>query len=184
MLSAAIITITRRSTPMSVLTSASERLGRAASGSFLRSITGGCGFFGCCDCASDCLGCCADLFEVCGWGSCAATPRTTAISSGRVVKTILFIFESFSERRRGAAPLRARRRIADVCFNWIAVGDYSLSVRACRVALFVAQGFDRVEARGLPRGPQAEADAQPHRNDETDDRRPQRHEGRHKHLDV
>src|SRR5215813_1357914 len=125
MLSAAIITIARLSTPMSVLTSASERLGRSASGSFLRSITIGFGFCGCCDCASDCLGCCADLFEDFGWDSCAATPRPTAINSGRVVKTILFISSPF--QNAGAAPLRARRRITVVCFYWIAVGDYSLS---------------------------------------------------------
>src|SRR5262249_17478890 len=66
---------------------------------------------------------------------------------------------------------------------WIAVGDYSLSIRAWRVALFVSQSFDRVEPRGFPRRPQTEADAQPHRHDEPDDRRPQRHEGRHNHLD-
>jgi hypothetical protein len=38
------------------------------------------------------------LFEGCGWDSCAATPRLDAISSARVVKTILLIFDSFSER--------------------------------------------------------------------------------------
>src|SRR5262245_30559902 len=125
MLSAAIIKITRLSTPMSVLTSASERLGRAASGSFLRSGAGGCGFCGCCDCGSDCLGCCADLFEVCGWGSCAATPRPTAISSGRAVKTNLFIFNSFSERRGGGARVGAGIP-ARVCDQRACGGEYPL----------------------------------------------------------
>jgi hypothetical protein len=48
------------------------------------------------------------LFEDCGWDSCAAAPSPDAISSARVVKTILLIFDSFSERPHArGAKLRA-----------------------------------------------------------------------------
>src|SRR5262245_21693975 len=108
MLSAAIIKITRLSTPMSVFTSASERFGRSASGSFLRSINVGCGFCGCCDFASDFFGCCDD----CGCGFCAAVPGDEReISNVSAVKTILFIFRFLF---RIPVQYRARKQAADL----------------------------------------------------------------------
>src|SRR5262245_55142256 len=126
MLSAAIVTITRLSTPISVLTSASDRLGRSASGSFLRSITRGCGFCSC-DCASVFFASvffvsCADSFE--DGGCCAAVLRPNAISSAGVIKTILFIFVSVPFQNVGTGSMNARAY--DPCsahvFGWIQAG--------------------------------------------------------------